>query len=177
MIEKFRSLRKSSQRLLILTIVLLLYGYLCRLLNVYFFWESKAIGWSLVCLSVIFLMRERLQFKKSQEKGTVSERIAIGLMIFVLSVQALLFIEVPHLDAYKIARLYLQTDKAIVNKVGVVKSISLIPLGGFEISTTGGGESGKAEFNFIVKGESKFKDFRVFLYKEESSDWRIVYVR
>jgi hypothetical protein len=174
MMNKFYSLTKTSQRIIILTGVLLLYGYLCRLLGLYFFWESKAIGWSFVAITVIFLLRERISSKKSQDKKTVSEKVAIGLMILVLTVQAILLIVTPQLDAYKIARQYLQTDKSVSDEVGEVTSIILVPIGGFSKQTSSAGETGQADLNFIVKGKTKFKDYNIQVVKEENSDWIIV---
>lgn len=177
MMNKFFSLTKTSQRVIILTAVLLLYGYLCRLLGLYFFWESKYIGWSLVCVAVIFLLRERMQSKKLQEKKTVSEKVAIGLMIFLLTVQAIMLIVIPRLDAYKIAREFLETNQFISDAVGEVTSITFIPMGGFSSTKNSAGETGQADLNFIVKGKSKFRDFNMQLVKEVNSDWIIVNVR
>lgn len=174
MLEKFQSLTKVSQRLIILTSALLIYGYFCRLLGLYFFWESKYIGWSLVAITVIFLLRDRINFKKSQERKTTSENVAIGLMIFFLVIQTVLLFVIPQLDAYKIARQYFQTDKSVESEVGEVTSIILIPIGGFSSSTNSAGTTGEADLNFIVKGKTKFKDYNIQVVKEENSDWKIV---
>jgi len=177
MFEKFQSLAKGSQTLIILTGVLLLYGYLCRLIGLYFFWESKYIGWSLVAITIIFLVRERIQSKKLQERKATSEKVAIGLMIFVLSIQALLLVVIPQLGAYQIAKHYLQTDKSVSDEIGEVNSIILIPMGGYSKSIASTGETGNADLNFIVKGKEKFKDYNIQVVKNENSDWTIVNVR
>jgi len=174
MLEKFQSLTKVSQRLIILTSALLFYGYLCRLLGLYFFWESKYIGWSLVTVTIIFLLRERINLKKTQGRKTTSENVGIGLMIFVVVIQVVLFVVTPQLNAYKIARQYLQTDKSVTSEVGEVTSIMLIPMGGFSSSTSSVGTTGQADLNFIVKGKTKFKDYNIQVMKEANSDWTIV---
>ncbi|MBK8416627.1 MAG: hypothetical protein IPL22_20225 [Bacteroidetes bacterium] len=174
MLEKFQSLTKVSQRLIIVTSVLLLYGYLCRLLGLYFFWESKYIGWTLVAITVIFLLRERISFKKTQGKKTTSEKVGIGLMIFVFVIQSVLLVVTPKLDSYKIARQYLQIDKSVSKEVGEVTSIMLIPMGGFSSQTSSTGTTGQADLNFIGKGKEKFKDYNIQVVKPANSDWTIV---
>ena len=172
--DKFQTLTKTNQRLVILTSAVLLYGYLCRLLGIYFFWESKTLGWTLLIITVINLLRQRIQFKKSQDKKTLSEKIGIGLAIFVLLAQTILFIVFPQTDAYKIAKQYLQTDKSVSNEVGEVTSIFLVPTGGISIQSSSAGQTGQANFNFIVKGKTKFKDINIQVVKEVDSNWTIV---
>lgn len=177
MLEKFQSLTKISQRLIILTSALLLYGYFCRLLGLYFFWESKYIGWTLVAVTIIFLLRERINLKKTHGRKTTSEKVGIGLMIFVLVIQFVLLVVTPQLGAYKIARQYLQTDKTVASEVEEVTSIMLIPMGGFSSQTSSAGTTGQAELNFIVKGKEKYKDYNIQFVKQENSDWAIVNIK
>lgn len=177
MLEKFQSLTKVSQRLIILTGALLLYGYLCRLLGLYFFWESKYIGWTLLAVTIIFLLRERINLKITQGRKTTSEKVGIGLMIFVFVIQSVLLVVTPQLDAYKIAKQYLQTDKSVTSEVGEVTNIMLIPMGGFSSQTSSAGTTGQADLNFIVKGKEKFKDYNIQVVKQENSDWTIVNIR
>jgi hypothetical protein len=172
--NKFETLSKTNQRLVILTSVFLLYGYLCRLLGIYFFWESKTLGWTLLIITVINLLRQRIKDKKSQAKKTLSENIAIGLVIFVLLVQSILFIVIPQTDAYKIAKEYLQTDKSVSNEIGEVASVFLVPTGGISIQSSSAGQTGQANLNFIVKGKTKFKDINIQVVKEVDSNWTIV---
>lgn len=59
-----------------------MYGYLCRLIGLYFFWESKTLGWVLFWLTVVFILRDRINGKELQNKKTIVEKIGIGLSIF-----------------------------------------------------------------------------------------------
>lgn len=172
--DKFNELPQTIKTLIILTGVLLVYSYLCRLLGLDFFWESKIIGWTLLLVTIISLLRQRIQTKKSQQKKTLSENIAIGLLIFILIFVCSWFVFVPQTDSYKIAKQYLLTDKEISNEVGEVNSIVLVPVGSISISTTSAGTTGQAQLSFIVKGKQKFKDITIQLYKDANSDWTIV---
>jgi hypothetical protein len=178
MIKKFFSLNKTSQRLVIMTIVLLLYGYFCRLFRLYFFWESKVVGWELLFITIIFLLRERIQFKKSIQKKTISEYIAIVLIIaFGFLGQIFFIIAESKTDAYKTAIEYLKTDKTVSDELGEPTSIFLVPVGSISTTTKSSGQSGHADLNFVVKGQKKLKDFEIRLIKDETSDWRIASIR
>ncbi len=172
--DKFNKLPQTIKTLIILTGVLLIYSYLCRLIGLNFFWESKILAWSLLLVSIISLLVQRIQIKKTQEKETLSEKIAIGLVSFILLFVSIWFVFVPQTDSYKIAKEYILTDKEISNEVGEVNSIVLVPVGNISISTTSEGTKGQATLSFIVKGNQKFKDITLLLNKSINSDWTIV---
>ncbi len=172
--DKFNKLPQTIKTLIIITFVLLIYSYLCRLIGLNFFWESKILGWSLLLVCIISLLLQRIQTKKTQEKKTLSEKIAIGLVSFILLVVSIWFVLVPQTDSYKIAKEYLITDKEISNEVGEVNSIVLVPVGNISISTTSEGTKGQAQLSFIVKGNNKFKDITILLNKNINSDWTII---
>ena len=129
---------------------------------------------TLLFITVISILRERIQFKKSQEKKTTSEKVGIGFVVFIFLIQMVFIFVFPQTDAYKIAKHYLQTDKSVSNEVGEVTSIFLVPVGGMSIQSSSAGQTGEANFNFIVKGKTKFKDYSIQIVKEVDSNWAIV---
>ena len=66
--NKFKLLSVKNQKLVIATAIILVYGYLCRILNLYFFWESKAIGWTLLAVTLILLLIQRINWKKTVDR-------------------------------------------------------------------------------------------------------------
>ena len=171
--DKFYLLTKTNQKLVIATITILLYGYFCRLLNLYFFWESKAIGWVLVLITLIFLLRQRINWKKTINRKTISEKIGIGFLVFILLIQTVLFFVMPQTNAYKSAKNFIKTDNTIFNEVGEVTGITLLPNGGMSVSSNSQGEQGQADFNFIVKGTNKYKDYNLQVEKDFDTEWTI----
>ena len=171
--DKFNQLPHTIKTLIILTVVILAYSYLCRLFEIYFFWESMILGWTLLIVSIIGLLQLRIQTKKAQDKKTTSEKIFTGILLFVITFTFGWFILVPQMDSYKVAKEYLLTDKYISNEIGEVSSIVLLPAGSISTSSRSAGTTGQAELNFIVKGKLKFKDINVQLYKKVNSDWTI----
>ncbi len=168
--NKFKLLSETNQKLVIVTAIILVYGYLCRILNLYFFWESKAIGWTLLSITLIFLLIQRINWKKTVDRKIVSEKLGIGLLVFILLIQTLLFFITPQTNAYKTAIEFIKSDKLIFKEVGEVKAITLLPYGGLSIQ----GEQGEADLNFIVKGTIKYKDYNLQVIKDINTDWTVI---
>jgi len=172
--KEFDKLSNLNKALVGLTIALLIYGYLCRIIGFYFFWESKTIGWALLFITTISILTQRIKTKKIANKKTISEKIFIGIIVFILLIQSILFVVTPQTDAYKSAKQFLMTDKVIANEVGEVTDIFLVPVGGMSMSSSSAGQTGQADLNFVVKGKSKFKDINVQLTKELDANWTII---
>jgi cell division protein FtsL len=174
LMKEFYKLSKLNKALVRLTIVFLIYGYLCRIIGLYFFWESKTIGWTLLFVTIISILIQRIKAKKIANKKTLSEKIFIGIIVFVLLIQSIIFIIIPQTDAYKSAKLFLMTDKTIADELGEVNGIFLVPVSGMSMSSNSAGQTGQADLNFIVKGKNKFKDINLQLSKELDTNWKIL---
>ncbi len=165
---------KTNQMLVIATIVFLTYGYLCRLSSINFFWESKAIGWILFLITLISLLRHRISWKKTIDQKTIFEKIGIGVLVFILFIQATLFFVLPQTNACKVAKEFIKTDPSITDEVGEVKEITLLPYGGISMASNSQGEQGQADLNFIIKGTKKFKDCNVQVLKDYNTEWTVL---
>jgi succinate-acetate transporter protein len=172
-LKHFNSFSELTKKLIIATVAFLVYGYLCRLVGLYFFWESKTIGWVLFWVSIIFILCEIIKDKKLQKKNTVPEKIGIGLSIFVVVTKAVLFFALQHTTAFDKAVKFIKTSQAIQTKVGVVDNISLVPFGGIGLSTSSQGSAGQADLNFVVKGSKKYIDLHLLMNKDLDTDWQI----
>ena len=172
--KEFDKLSKLNKALVWLTIAFLIYGYLCRIIGLYFFWETKTIGWTLLFVTIISILIQRIKTKKIANKKTLSEKIFIGIIVFILLIQSIIFIVTPQTDAYKSAKQFLVTDKTIANEIGEVNDIFLVPVGGMSMSSSSAGQTGQADLNFIIKGKNKFKDINLQLTKELETNWTII---
>lgn len=172
--KEFYKLSSLNKTLVRLTIAFLVFGYLCRIVGLYFFWESKTIGWTLLFVTIISILLERIKSKKTDNKKMLSEKIFTGLAVFILLIQCTLFFVIPQTDAFKSAKQFLLTDKTIASQVGEAYDIFLVPVGGISMSSSSAGQTGQADLNFIVKGKNKFKDINLQLVKELGSNWTIV---
>lgn len=163
-----------TKAFLIIGVVFVGYGYFSRLIQLYFFWESKSFGWSLIFIGIIGALVDRVKVKKEKKQKSLIEKIGIGLFAFVLFVQVLFMIIIPMTDAYSIATDYLRNDEKLIQEIGEIKGFGLIPSGFIQKSSDPQGESGNAQINLIVKGEKKYKDVTVYVVKtKESTEWKI----
>lgn len=169
-----RSLSTTTRILLLATAAFLLYGYLCRLLDIYFFWESKSIGWALFFAALISLLRDRIKSKRPLGKRALLEKIGVGFSIFALVVKGIFFFAVPHTDAYEKAVNIIGKDPRIQQEVGTVNGVSLIPAGNFTMKSNAEGSSGEAYLSFVVKGSRKYIDLGVLLEKTAETEWEMV---
>jgi hypothetical protein len=128
-LKKFNSLSDITKKVIIMTVAFLLCGYLCRLIGLYFFWESKTIGWTLFWIAIIFILRDRIKEKKLQNKKTLIEKIGIGFSVFVILIKGVLFFATQQTAAFESATNFIKTNPEIKAKVGTVKSIFLVPFG------------------------------------------------
>ncbi len=158
---------------IVATIIFLLYGYLCRLVGLYFFWESKTIGWVLFWIMVVFILRDMIKQKKRYNKKAILEKIGIGLSVFVIIVKGVLFFAIQQTSAYESAANFIKTNQEIRNKVGIVKGIFLVPFGAISMTTNSQGSTGQADLHFIVKGSEKYLDLNLLMNKETEAEWQI----
>lgn len=164
---------RVAQFVIIATLFFLVYGYLCRLFGLYFFWESKSIGWVLFWLSGIFICREVIKQKKIRNQKTLLLKILTGLFIFVILVKAVLFFVIRETTAYKKAVEYIKTNGSIQAYVGTINGIFLEPYGSIQMSESSQGTSGSADLHFVVKGSKKYIDLNLLLKKDVETDWNI----
>jgi hypothetical protein len=172
-LKKFNSLSDITKKVIIMTVAFLLCGYLCRLIGLYFFWESKTIGWTLFWIAIIFILRDRIKEKKLQNKKTLIEKIGIGFSVFVILIKGVLFFATQQTAAFESATNFIKTNPEIKAKVGTVKSIFLVPFGGMSMTTSSQGSAGQADLNFIVKGSEKYIDLNLLLNKDFETGWQI----
>jgi hypothetical protein len=161
-----------TQTLAVLTATILLYGYACRLLSIYFFWESKSIGWTIFWLLIIFICRDLVIEKRRLKKSALAEKIIVGLSVFVILVKSLIFFATRQTSVYAYAINFIRSDASVKGRVGAVRDVFLMPVGSIAMQTGPDGEAGSAELHFIVKGVDRYEDLNLILDKEVSTDWK-----
>lgn len=151
----------------------LFYGYLCRLVGLYFFWESKTIGWTLFWIAMIFILCDRIKQENLQNKKILIEKIGIGFSVFAILIKGVLFFAIQQTAAFESATNFINTNPEIKTKVGTVTSIFLVPFGGMSLTTSSQGSAGQADLHFIVKGSERYIDLNLLLNKDFETDWQI----
>jgi hypothetical protein len=157
-------------------IVLLVYGYLCRVIHLYFFWESKMIGWVLLFVALIFFLIDKQRRDKRAGKKTLGYKIGIGVCLFIFFGGGIVWLLVPYSDAYQAGKKLVMQNPDITRQVGEIRTVILVPYGEeFEMSSADRGETaGNAEFQLLVHGTRKNADINLSLRKTFKTEWTLV---
>ncbi len=155
-------------------ISLIAIGYLVTGLDIYFFWESKSIGYAMLLILIAIFLRKDITTRKTIKAKTVWSHIGFWIIIFVLFTKLLLMIILPNSEAYKAAKKYLNNDSILIKEIGEIKSFSILPDGGISISSGSQGTNGTATVNLIIKGAKKYKERTLYLEKTPEKDWSVI---
>ncbi|HMG84042.1 MAG TPA: hypothetical protein VK559_13465 [Ferruginibacter sp.] len=158
----------TTKRIFIAGFIFLAYGYLCRLIHIYFFWETKTIGWELLLIAGMSYLSNKINSKKQTKKDSLPEKVGIGFIIFLLLVQIIFLIYIPRTVAYDAAKKYIIANKDKYD-LGDIQGFSLVPIGGMAMA----GEAGDADITLIAKGSDRYKEFNLHLSKNITTDWQI----
>jgi len=156
------------------SVLFITYSYLCRVVGLYFFWESDAVGWPLLWVGIISLLWGRLTRKVPKREEVTLERIGIGVAGFVLVIQVVLDVLLWRSGAYAAARAGVVADKQLAAEIGRVQSISLSAKGSIQTTTDSAGEQGHAVLQVVAKGTRKFKEVTVQVVQQnEQAGWQV----
>jgi hypothetical protein len=152
-------------------VLLFLYGSLAQILSIYFFWESRVLGYVLILSSVsIFAIVEFFiaikVFDSFYREGWRT------LFILVFSAMFLgLTLLFAFSESLEIAKREIESSAEIKSKVGQITGFGWITDGG-SIKTSGNDlhSSTHAVLTLIVKGENAFANVTVELH-EVDGDW------
>jgi hypothetical protein len=160
---------------LITAIILIVYGYLARLIPVYFFWESKDIGWFLLFVLLVVYLIKRVKQRKGIKK-TIVEKIVVAVILLFLFAQVLFWTILPNHDVFVAAKQFISTHKGLLSQTGDIKSFYIVPQGSLSSSSSENGKSsGIAQIKLVVKGEKKYKDIALWLVKQNNAyGWQVV---
>lgn len=161
--------------LFIISIILIIYGYVARLLPVYFFWESKDIGWPLLLLTIILFLLKRVKRLRGSSK-TILEKALIIIISCILLFQTIFLINVTNHDAVKAVKAYVADNDEVISEVGPLRGIYAVPQGNISnIKQKNGQTLGEAQLVIILKGDKKYKEVNFFVRKEPgSSRWKVI---
>ncbi|MCU0353559.1 MAG: hypothetical protein MUD08_07465 [Cytophagales bacterium] len=170
-------LSESAKTTLGTGIVLLLYGYLCRPLDIRFFWESKQVGWLLTCIGITLAVRSWLRSRGTDGQANPLVQISNVIFAFMAGVQllAMVTILVPSFDALSAAKLLLAKDPKLNREVGAISGFGWVPTSsssGFVINEEG--EYRSTTLHLTVKGERGFKDLTIHMAQSPAApDWEL----
>ncbi len=160
--------------LFFISIFLICFGYIVRLLNIYFFWESTAVGFGLLLITIAQFFINDINARTEKGLNKVLSYILVGLICFTILIKGLMAIILPNTRAYRTAKTILKNDSALTNEVGKIHSFSVLPQGSMATHSDRYGSTGKANLTLIIKGEKKYIEKNVILKKELEEEWSII---
>ncbi len=152
-----------------LSILLIVYGYVCRSFNLYFFWESKYVGWFLLFLTLLTFLINRSKAKKEANRKRLVENIGIGIISFIIIIQIIFFVVISNYSALSVAKEFTKSNSQIIEKTGVIEGYFIIPRGSF----SEWGNEATAEIQLIVKGAKAYLDI-AYLMEKNNNAWAVV---
>ena len=158
------------------SIFLILFGYLVEMADLYFFWESKPLGYTLLLLSVAIILRKDITTRKNKKLKNVWSHIGFWVICFTLFVKVLLLVIIPNTDAYEAVKVYLNNNSDMKTEIGEVTGHTILPSGGIQTTTDSNGTYGSAVISLIIKGENKFIERTIYLNKSPGEVWVVVAV-
>lgn len=167
---------RSTVILFIIGIALLIYGYLCRLLNIYFFWDSKYFGWILIVTGALGLMIDLKEILTAQKRNILLPRIGIGIIILLFAYYGSAIIILRSSYIYKDAVEQIKTGGQMKNEVGDLKGFGLIPSVPGVFSIINDMNSGLTEFTITVRGDKAYREVKIGLEKTSEVTWTIISV-
>lgn len=160
--------------LTILALALILYGYLARILNIFYFWESKSIGFGLLLISIAKFIFHDINGRRENKMHRIVFYIIFGILCLAIFMKGLMAIVIPNSDAYNAATKLLKTDPELIAEVGKISSFSYLTSASMATHKDKYGTTGHANLTLIVKGNNKFIEKNVVLLKELEEDWKII---
>ncbi len=158
------------------SIFLLIFGYSAKLFDLYFFWESKPIGFALLLISLIIILRKDINIRKKQKLKNTWSHIGFWLITFILFVKVLMLVVLPNSDAYDAAKNYIENNSELKTEIGEITGLTILPTGSIQITTASNGTYGSASISLIIKGENKFIEQTIYLNKTPDKNWTVIAV-
>jgi hypothetical protein len=160
--------------LTLIALILILYGYFARALNIYFFWESKSIGFGLLLFAIAKFILDDINARQENKMHRIILYFVFGILCLSIFIKGIIAIIIPNSDAYNKATDLLKTDSELIDEVGEINSFSYLPSGSMGTHKDKYGTTGNANLTLIVKGNKKYIEKNVVLVKELEEDWKII---
>jgi hypothetical protein len=155
----------STKVIFIVAFLLLIYGYLCRLLNIYFFWDSKHFGWIMMATGLMGFFIDLKKILEAQKKNAFLPRLFIGVIVVAFGVAGGGILLVNSSKAYQAAIENIKIDGVIKNEIGDINSIGLFPSGPGFLDFAYKVNRDPSTFVITVRGSRATKDVEITLNK------------
>jgi len=155
----------STKIIFIIAFLLLIYGYLCRMLNIYFFWDSKHFGWITLAIGFMGFFIDLKKILVAQEKNSFPINVFIGIIIIAFGIAGGGIILVKNSKAYQDEIENIKIHEPLKSEIGDFKSVGLFPSGTGFVDFAFNAKPGPSTFTITVRGSIAIKDVEITLYR------------
>ena len=155
----------STKVIFIVALLLLSYGYLCRMLNIYFFWDSKHFGWIMLAAGLMGFFIDLKEILLAQKKSFIIPQFFIGVIIVVLGIAGGGLLLLNTSPIYQDAIDNIKKDEMLKSEIGTINGIGLFPSGSGFMDFAYRVSQGPSTFVITVRGSKVIKDMEITLYK------------
>lgn len=154
---------RSTMIIFLIGIPLLIYGYLCRLLSIYFFWDSKHWGWILIAIGVMgFLIDQRIQ-RTAQKKSIFLVRLGVAIMVIMFATAVSANLIIKGSAAYKNIVADIKRSGQFKSEIGDIRGFGLF-LSGLSLNTIKNSlNGGPVKFIITVRGTKGHRELEIIL--------------
>lgn len=160
----------------IIGILLLIYGYLCRLLSIYFFWDSKYFGWLGIISGLLLLLIDIRITRVRQQQNIFFVRVFVAVIVIFLAIEGSAIVWLKTSTAYDNLTESINTDQLMKAEIGDIHGYGLIP--GINIlDIISALESESLNFRITVRGQRAYKELEVTIERTAPLEWRVSSIR
>ena len=162
----------ATKIVFMLGILLLIYGYLCRFLNIYFFWDSKYFGWLGIISGALLLLIDIRIARMRQNQNIFFVRLFVAVIVIFLAVEGSAIVWLKTSTAYENLKEAILTDGTIKTELGEIRGLNLIP--GINIIDIVNAPSTEIlTFNITVRGQRAYKELEVSIERTSPLEWTV----
>lgn len=160
----------------VIGILLLIYGYLCRLFSIYFFWDSKYFGWIGIISGLLLLLIDIRIIRVRQKQNIFFVRLFVAVIVIFLAIEASAVVWLKTSTAYNNLTESINTDELMKAEIGDIRGYSLIPgINILDIITAL--ESETLTFRITVRGQRAYKELEVTIERTNPLEWSVSSVK
>ncbi len=163
----------ATKVIFIIGILLLIYGYISRLLSIYFFWDSKYLGWVGIIAGILLLLIDLRIARTRHKQNIFFVRVMVSVVVVFLAIEASAVVWLKSTTAYKGLIESIRTDEVIKTEMGEIRGFGLIP--GIDISDIIEALSSESlTFVVTVRGQKVYRELEVTIRRTTPVNWTVV---
>jgi len=172
--EILKRINLISKLTLLTSVLMFIYGIVCRIIPTYFFWESLYLSGIVFLLGIFFILYSESKKRKSESKSNIVLIIGKAFIILSIGMFSLINMIFNYSDALKTIKTHIKTNSELINELGEINEVIALPFGSISSKMNSRGKSGNATLTLLLKGNKKYKEMIFSARKDIDSEWRII---